>query len=293
MSFRKNAKVWRATWSSLPPDTPTIQDVRDVIESAFGHKSPLWVIGYERHPEPADPDRPFHIHAHIQFDTKVDSTNCRILDVKGYHPSIAGRFGPAYAAKDGCYITNRMDEHVWRPVPKPRVLEPSFQWQLDLVKRLKEEPDDRTIIWCWESKGGAGKTQFAKWAIVTKELGEAILVGGKAADAKFAISKMLERRLVPRVIFFNIARGAAVSYRALEELKDGIFFSGKYESAMVTYDPPHIVCFSNEAPETARLSADRWDVIDISRPTASTGPAALDPPSFELTDDDCFNKPFH
>lgn len=51
-----------------------------------------------------------------------------------------------------------------------------------------------------------------------------------------------------------------VSYSALEELKDGIFFSGKYESSMVMTNNLHIFVFANFEPDRSKLSKDRWEI---------------------------------
>lgn len=263
-SFRKSAKIWRVTYSALPPDSLSIEDVKSKILDTFTGKDIQYVIGLERHPEPRDEERPFHIHAHIQCNRKLESTNPRILDIGEFHPSIGGQFGPAYASKDGNYITNRSDESKWKPLPKPRVLEPKFEWQLELVEQLKKEPDDRTIHWIWDETGGKGKTQFARWAIVTKTFGDAILVGGKASDVKHAVAILWSKRIMPNVIFFNVPRHGTVSYTALEEVKDATFFSPKYESDMVVLPySPHIVVFANKPPVLEKMSLDKWNIIKL------------------------------
>lgn len=268
-AFRKSAKIWRVTWSGLRENQITHEQIRAKILDNWGDKDPWYVIGKELHKEPEDPDKPWHFHAHIQFASKVESENCRILDIddgteKGVHPKITGTFGPCYASKDGDYITNRPDEDKWKPPPVCRVLEPKYDWQLLLRDKLSSEPDRTTIQWLWEPTGGCGKTEFMRWAVVTKKLGPAICLGGKSTDMKHGVAKMVEGRTFPRVIFINVVRGNSVSYPGLEAIKDGIFFSSKYDSGMVCYDPPHVVVFSNAPPDESRLSAHKWDIIEIS-----------------------------
>ena len=41
-------------------------------------------------------------------------------------------------------------------------------------------------------------------------------------------------------------------------------FSCKYESTMKMHDTPHVVVFSNWAPDKTRLSQDRWDITDMT-----------------------------
>lgn len=55
-----------------------------------------------------------------------------------------------------------------------------------------------------------------------------------------------------------------VSYSAIEEIKNGMFFNGKFESSMVMFNTPHIVIFANFLPDTSKLSKDRWVIENIS-----------------------------
>lgn len=68
-----------------------------------------------------------------------------------------------------------------------------------------------------------------------------------------------------RVVFMDVPRrqGNKINYNALESLKNGLFFSTKYESGMVRCAVPHIVVFANSPPDEGALSADRWDIHEI------------------------------
>jgi hypothetical protein len=88
-------------------------------------------------------------------------------------------------------------------------------------------------------------------------------VSGKGADVLCGISKFIEEHgRCPPIIIYDIPRSTSeyVSYQSIEKLKDGKFFSGKYESGMVRYNKPHIVCFANCEPDVEKLSGDRWVV---------------------------------
>jgi hypothetical protein len=45
------------------------------------------------------------------------------------------------------------------------------------------------------------------------------------------------------------AAGNFVNYGALEQVKNGLFFSSKYESEMAVFNPPHVICFANSKPK--------------------------------------------
>ena len=80
----------------------------------------------------------------------------------------------------------------------------------------------------------------------------------------FGISEMVKKDGAPKVVLINITRQGSVSYNGLEAVKDGIFFSSKYESGMCMFNSPHVIVFSNEEPEYENLTKDRWNVIDLS-----------------------------
>lgn len=139
-----------------------------------------------------------------------------------------------------------------------------FTWQHDLVQKIKGEPDDRKITWIVNNGGGIGKTQLAKHLCLSYP-GEVLYVNGAGADVRYGVTKFIEDGGHLRTCIFGFTKSmeSRVSYEALEQVKDGIFYNTKFESKMVIYDPPHVIVFSNWLPDRSKLSADRWDVIVI------------------------------
>jgi len=139
-------------------------------------------------------------------------------------------------------------------------------WQADLKAILDQPPDNsnRQILWWWDAKGNVGKTEMAKF-ICTRY--NAIYLGGKASDAKYAVTQYQKSGKTLHAVVFGFPRSkqAYVSYEAIEEVKDGVFFSGKYEGSMVMYDRPHVICFANfpPDPEGIEMSPDKWSVRDL------------------------------
>lgn len=138
-----------------------------------------------------------------------------------------------------------------------------YSWQNELIEHLDTIPNGRTVRWYYDEDGNKGKTAFAKSCCIKSKAN--ILVGGKVADMKFAIAKMIENHINPKTIFINITRSYEnyVSYEGIEALLDGIFFSPKYESGMVMYNPCHLVIFANFEPNESAMSRDRWDIRRI------------------------------
>lgn len=137
-------------------------------------------------------------------------------------------------------------------------------WQKVIDGIISAKPSDRTIYWFHDSQGGLGKTTYAKHLAINYSP-NFIYLSGKASDIKSAISTMVEKGDEPQICLFDFTRSMEeyISYEALESVKNGIFFNGKYESSMVLFNIPHVIVFANFLPELRKLSADRWDVRSI------------------------------
>lgn len=136
-----------------------------------------------------------------------------------------------------------------------------YQWENDIIEIINEEPDNRKIYWFWESYGCTGKSTFCKHLVMNYG---AVVVGGRVQDAMYALINTLEDRDV-NIVVFDIPRSfdRGISYESIENIKNGIFFSAKYESRSVVFNSPHVIVFSNEEPDYARMSLDRWVVREI------------------------------
>ena len=136
-----------------------------------------------------------------------------------------------------------------------------YPWQKQIVEICDSPYDRRPIYWFWEPTGNVGKTTLAiHLALKYKE--RFLYCNGKSADIKYALSKM---KIKPRIVVFGIPRSKEdyVSYAAIEEVKDGISFSTKFESTMMIQNPPHIIVLANFEPFRETMSEDRWIVVKI------------------------------
>lgn len=91
-------------------------------------------------------------------------------------------------------------------------------------------------------------------------------VSGAGKDVLYAVGQYVEENQAgPKVVLFDFPRSTKgfISYPAIEKCKDGIFFSGKYESKAFIMNVPHVVCFSNTKPKLDEMSMDRWKLIDL------------------------------
>lgn len=143
---------------------------------------------------------------------------------------------------------------------KPKVISEFKEWQQGILDLINTEADNRTIHWYYDEEGNTGKTSLCKYICVNRH--DAIYVNGSAKDMKYAITV---QKVKPRVILIDFARDqeSRISWQGIEEIKNGIFFNSKYESSMVVFDAPHVICFANFKPMMSRLSKDRWNIIEI------------------------------
>lgn len=141
---------------------------------------------------------------------------------------------------------------------------PTKDWQLEILDIVNEKPDYRKIYWYWEESGNTGKSALTKYLCVHHN---ALNLSGKGNDCKHAIVSWKEKKKVyPKLIIFDIPRTNIdyISYEAIESIKNGVFFSGKYESAQVIMNSPHIFIFANTPPIEHKVSADRWIIKKIT-----------------------------
>lgn len=138
-----------------------------------------------------------------------------------------------------------------------------YPWQKEIEDLVLGKPDKRTIHWYYDLTGNIGKTALAKYLCVHYN---ALYVNGKAADIKCALALMAkEEKPMPNIIIFGFTRSneGHVSYDAMEAVKDGLCFAGKYESRQLVFNCPHVIVFANFKPEAEKLSLDRWHVVDL------------------------------
>lgn len=155
----------------------------------------------------------------------------------------------------------KTDTHIEGPYDEKTIFlnlpDELYPWQKDVIELIKEKPDDRSIIWIWEADGCKGKTTLCK--ILASLHGAYILSNGCLKDIAYAVGD------APEIVCFNITRSYEdrLNYGAIEAVKDGLIFSGKYESKIKIFNSPHVLVFANFYPDTSKMSSDRWKIFMI------------------------------
>lgn len=131
-------------------------------------------------------------------------------------------------------------------------------WQQALLSAVESDQTtaNRIVRWYWDLRGATGKTTMARYLITNK--GAFYCTGGKTADIAHAYDEQ-------SIVVFDFARSLEehINYQVIENIKNGLLFSGKYNSCMKIFDPPAVVCFANFEPDRNKLSADRWFIKNL------------------------------
>lgn len=160
------------------------------------------------------------------------------------HPSLWGRYRSNTIAMAQMYhpVTDMVPD---TPLP----------WQTELARMLDLDADDRRVLFVVDPEGGEGKSWFCRWMLMKKRSEVQVLGMGKRDD----MAHMVDTH--KRIFLLNVARKQMdlLQYSILEQLKDRLVSSPKYDSQMKTLlHQPHVVVFCNEIPDMERMTSDRY-----------------------------------
>lgn len=131
-----------------------------------------------------------------------------------------------------------------------------YTWQQDLIDTVRDKPHSRKVIWYYDKNGNTGKSTMKK--LLCKDY-NAFYATGKCQDMYYSYAKQ-------PIVIFDIPRTQEdhVNYTAIEDFKNGMVYSTKYESMAKVFKKPHVIVFANFKPNMKALSHDRWDIRDIT-----------------------------
>jgi hypothetical protein len=182
------------------------------------------------------------------LDDFKNDVKCGVLAFK----DIREKHSLVYAKYKGFVMEYVVDNTPAKVIPSYKL----HEWQEDLLKKLEQEPDDRTVIFIVDKGGNNGKTWFAHW-YAQRNKDCQVICPGKRADMAYIL------RTDIRVLILDAPRskqGEYLQYDFLEDVKNGYIFSSKYESSIKQFKSPHLVVLMNEAPDLTKLSSDRFDI---------------------------------
>lgn len=140
-----------------------------------------------------------------------------------------------------------------------------YGWQQEIIDLLSTKPDPRKIYWINDSVGNNGKSYLTKYLFLK---GKVLLADGKKADVFHQIAKCFEdgKEATFQMVILDIPRHQQefTNYALLEQIKNGLIMSGKYEGGTFAFPIPHVVVMSNQEPDYSKFSMDRWVVKTLS-----------------------------
>lgn len=152
-----------------------------------------------------------------------------------------------------------LEEYVKLVCPQPVLEDGDLRdWQAALQLTVAGDADDRSIVFQVDELGGKGKTWFQRYMISSFPDDVQILSSGKRDDIAHALDPS------KTIFLFNVPRGGMefLQYTVLEQIKDRMVFSPKYNSQTKILKPSHVVVFCNEMPNQMAMTEDRY-VINV------------------------------
>lgn len=209
-----------------------------------------------------------HYQGWVKFNSKKRWSQFKLnKEIKWIRQKGSDKANIIYCSKDKSCVGTRWSFGVKVPKPIRRVnYNELYPWQAKVACWFDEPCDhySREINWFWEKKGNVGKSYLCKYFVDNTKC---IVLSGKSTDIFNGLKSYIdEHGEGPDIVIIDCPRSLTdyISYSAIEKIKDGLLYSGKYEGGMLRFNTPHIICFSNEMPEIEKMSADRWNIIEVN-----------------------------
>lgn len=209
----------------------------------------------------------FHLQGYTEFNNKkrLDCVK-KIINNKTHWEKTKGNRNQNIE-----YITKEpFETWTWEKPIKPEytdeeleLLKPEqfYEYQKQIVEKVQLKPDKRIIDWIYSVGGAKGKTELCKYLIMKHD---ALLINGSNKDIMCQILGPKGDKKAKKIYVFNLAKCKnKISYEALEALKDGLICSSKYEGGSKVIPRPHVIVFSNFIPDLNKMSAGRFNIINV------------------------------
>ncbi|QKI28851.1 Rep [Pittosporum tobira alphasatellite 1] len=179
-----------------------------------------------------------------KIDAILDDPSNEAVDPRLYRRAMAAKV----SAEEHAYVLENAFPFDLRP------------WQEALMAKLSEEADDRTIYWVYGPDGAEGKSQFAKYLGLNDQW--LYVPGGKSSDLMYMYCKKPTAHLI--VDYPRVAEGY-LNYAFLEQIKNRVIFSPKYEPIGFHYAPGHcnvhVVVMANFLPQLTNSYDEKGQVL--------------------------------
>lgn len=200
-----------------------------------------------------------HLQGYLEFKVKrrplgvfTFTNRIKWLKAKG-----TGIENSEYCSKDGDLLCSHGFVKPITTIKK----EEFYNWQKEMVE-IFETPckwNCRTIYWRYGDIN-IGKTQLSRW--ICHHMG-GVVIGG----ANGHVLAQVQNQPAPIYIILLSYGDDKISYRAVEQIKDGLFSTafGCDNNKMEIRDAPHLLIIGNEPPDTTdrHFHPTKWDVKKV------------------------------
>lgn len=238
---------------------------QQLLQKLHSYRGCRYIFGYEIAPTTGTP----HLQGYVEFETPRSKYNLIKFKPDGHELYWA----TARKAKDAniSYCTKTADnfESNFPEVIQAQILSNEYKdvtwkhFQQEIIDLLKEKPNSRTINWYWEPNGNTGKSYLAKYLAMNDNV---VIASGKRLDVFYQVNTLLSKGISPHLILIDCVRTDTefFNYGTIEQLKNGLLYSGKYEGGKCIFPHPHVVIFANNPPDVSAFSRDRWNIVQIT-----------------------------
>lgn len=206
-----------------------------------------------------------HLQGYTEFTKEIRLSGLKKINSRVHWTKCKGdrKSNVEYCSKDGDVVSTL-------PVPMNLRLLKKYEnvvwndWQTEVINIVEAEPDERSIHWFYETVGNTGKSFLAKYLFLKYGC---IIADGKKDNVFNQVLTWCAGHMdeSPRIILLDVPRANNdyVQYGVLEQLKNGLVYSGKYEGGICAFECPHVIAFSNEKPKQEMWSHDRLKIKNI------------------------------
>ena len=140
-------------------------------------------------------------------------------------------------------------------------------WQNELLEHVND-PSDRKIIWVVGGEGDEGKSFFQDH--IQEQYGKQrvckVTLAARSMDILYCMQELVD--ITTDIFLFNIPKGAImgkIDCKLLENIKDGEAMVTKFKSRIMRFKKPNVIMvFSNDYPDTGKLTRGRWTIFKIN-----------------------------
>lgn len=221
-----------------------------------------WIIGKEE----GESKTP-HLQGYFDFKNAKSMKTIKKVNNRLHLEKAKGTVedNKTYCSKEGNFITNILNV-------EEKLLKIQYEnvvwkdWQQRIIDIITSEPHPRRVYWFWDETGNIGKSFVCKYISMKYN---ALICSGKTTDIfnqclNWRNNNKNEIQIPPCLIDVPRSEFSHINYAAIEQLKNGFLYSGKYEGGKIHGLPPHVIIFANSTPNVSQMSEDRFEITELN-----------------------------